>query len=317
MPRYNIGNFWKGRKQPEAVRKKNSESLKEAYAEGRHKKVWLKKHFTKEHKEKIKRSNKKTWQSITARIEHIKEARRRWKSKEARKKHAKIMKKRYEDRVLRAKMAILLRQAKLKPAARKKAREIAIQHPYLKKDFRKRLEVYLATYELKMLLGSNKEKPAIRTLTRYWVRSSYERDAVNFLWFEKIKQEYETVCLFFPELFCIPDIYLPEFNIMIEIAGQFPRTRAKNMTKRKVYKKYKIPVIWLTPSDFASLHKNLILKIASKEIREKARKFNLNYWTNPLNYNRIKALKEEKPDIYNQYAKELKKEFPRTKSRIA
>jgi hypothetical protein len=314
MPPYNIGRFWKGRKQPESVRKKNSESLRQAYREGRHKKVWLKRKFTRGHKERIRKSNRKAWQGITLRIEQIKQARKRWKSKDARKKHAEIMKKRYEDRVLRAKMAIILRQAKLKPAARKKAREITIQHPYLKKDFKKRLEVYLATYELKMLLGKDKEKPTIRTLTRYKVRSSYEKDAVNFLWFEKIKQEYETICLFFPEMFCIPDIYLREFNIIIEIAGQFPKTRAKNTIKRKVYKKYNIPVVWLTPSSFADLHRSIILRITDRNMRKKSKKFSLKYWTNPLNYKRIKALKEKKPDIYNKYAKELKKEFPRTKS---
>ncbi len=316
MPRYNIGNYWKGKKQPESVRKKNSASLKQAYKEGRHKKVWLGEKFTKEHKDKIEKSNLEAWKSLTLRIEHIKKARERWKNKEARKKHAEILKKRYKDKVLRAKMAIILRQIKLQPEERKKAKEKATevqkQHPYLKKKFWLGLQVYLATYELEKLLGKDRKEPEIKTLTRYKVRSKYERDAVNFLWFSKIKQEYETFCLFFPEMFCIPDIYLQEFNIIIEIAGQFPRTRKKNMEKKAVYEKYNIPVIWLTPSDFTNLHKNIILRLADNSIREKAKKFKLDYWTDPLNYKRIKILKEAKPEIYNAYMKEVKKKFPRT-----
>jgi len=314
--RYNIGKFWKNRKQPIEVRKKNSESLKKAYKEGRHKRVWLGEHFAKEHREKLKKSNEKTWKSLTLRIEHIKKARKRWKSKEARKKHAEIMKKRYQDRVLRAKMAIIIRQIKLQPENRKKAKEKAAeihkQHPYLKKKFQRGLQVYLAIYELEKLLGKDNEKPHIKTLTKYKVRSKYERDAVNFLWFSRIKQEYETFCLFFPEMFCIPDIYLREFNIIIEIAGQFPRTRKKNMIKKQVYEKYNLPVIWLTPSSFANLHRNIILRLADQEIRKKARKFRLEYWTDPLNYKRIKALKEAKPEIYNAYMQELRKKYPRT-----
>jgi len=65
--RYNIGLFWKGKKQPPAVRKKNSESLKLAYKTGKHKKVWKGKHFNREHREKLRKSNIETWKNIELR----------------------------------------------------------------------------------------------------------------------------------------------------------------------------------------------------------------------------------------------------------
>ena len=96
--RYNIGLFWKGKKQPLAVRKKNSESLKLAYIEGRHKKVWEGKHFSKEHREKLRKSNIETWKSIELRNKVDKIITKWWKEHpNVRKERSEKLKKYYRE----------------------------------------------------------------------------------------------------------------------------------------------------------------------------------------------------------------------------
>ena len=65
--RFNIANFWKNKKQPESVRKKNSQSLKLAYQTGKHKKVCKGKHFSKLHKLKLRLSNLRAWKNAKLR----------------------------------------------------------------------------------------------------------------------------------------------------------------------------------------------------------------------------------------------------------
>lgn len=61
--RFDIGKYWKGRKQPESVKKKRSEKIKELYAKGKWK-PWNKgKKLSKKHREKLRKSNLLTYQN--------------------------------------------------------------------------------------------------------------------------------------------------------------------------------------------------------------------------------------------------------------
>ncbi|MEM3405560.1 MAG: hypothetical protein QW117_01135 [Candidatus Pacearchaeota archaeon] len=309
--KYNIGLFWKGKKQPLSVRLKNSLSLKKAYLEGRHKKVWSGKHFSKEHKEKLKRSNIKTWKNKELINKHKKIMKKRWKNKKERKKHSKIMKKVYENQELRAKIALKLIKIKRNleeiKKAKQKAKEIWKQKPYLKERCKKALELYLLNYNLKKLLGKKENIERLKTLSGYVVKSKYEKNLANFLYLNKINAKYERYALFFPEMFCVPDFYLPKFNVFIEVYGQHPDAERKKRKKIKVYKKYKVPVIELTPSEFRNLNYFVISEIKSKEMIKKARNFNLKIWTNPLNNEITKEFKRKNPSLFKEYLNSLVK----------
>jgi len=309
--RFDIGKFWKGKKQPLSVKMKNSLSLKEAYKTGKHKKVWLGKNFSKEHKEKLRKSNIKTWKNPELIKKHSQIMKKRWENKEEKIEQSKRMKKIYKDEKLRAKISLAVVKIKRKPEEIKKARKIAKEiwreKPYLKEKCKKSLEIYLLTYNLKKLLGKKLDVTKLKTLSGYIVKSKYEKMTANFLYLNNIKEEYEKYALFFPEMFCVPDFYLPEYNTFIEVYGQHPDAEKKKRIKIKVYKKYKIPVVSLTPSMFRDLNYFIISKIKSRKMKIMAEKFNLEYWTNPLNNEVLKELKQKDPSLFEEYIKSLTK----------
>ena len=304
MPRYNIAMFWKNKHQPESVRKKNSQSVKQAYQSGKHKKVWEGKHFTKEHKEKIRQSNKKAWKSISLRIEHIKISKKRWRNKAERKRQSKKLKKIWKNPLLRKKMSLKLKLYMKNPAVRKERSRIAKQiwkdKPYLKEKCRKGLLVYIQTnpeFAMRLAtLGKKSSTHHLKTKLGYLVMSNGEKKIANFLFDKGIKAEYEKDILFFPESWCNPDFFLLNFNIFIEFYGGHYKAWKKKVLKNILYKKYKIPVIAITPAELGNLDYYLIKeidKIRKNKENKGYKDFNRNYWTNPLNPTRLKFLRKK------------------------
>ncbi|MFH1307762.1 MAG: hypothetical protein ABIH72_02835 [archaeon] len=213
--RYNIGLYWKGKKQPLEVRKKNSKSLKKAYKEGRHKKVWEGKHFSKEHKEKLRKSNIKTWQDEKLRQKVDKIMTDWWK-----------------------------------------------EHPHIKKARSEQLKKYYKenpkAFKEFMEGGKNSSQLTRKTKFSWKVRSIGEQKIANFLYERKIKAEYEKITLKLDSWLCTPDFYLPSFNVFVEYYGGHPKAEKKKRKKNKLYKKYKIPVIAITPAELRNLDKHLI-----------------------------------------------------------
>ena len=61
--RFDIGKYWKGRKQPESVKKKRSKTVLSLYKQGKWK-PWNKgKKLSKKHREKLRKSNLLTYQN--------------------------------------------------------------------------------------------------------------------------------------------------------------------------------------------------------------------------------------------------------------
>jgi hypothetical protein len=63
--------------------------------------------------------------------------------------------------------------------------------------------------------------------------------------------------LFLGGYLCTPDFQLTKSKIYIEFYGGYPGSWKKKVVKNKLYKKYKIPVISITPSELRDLDEEL------------------------------------------------------------
>jgi len=127
--------------------------------------------------------------------------------------------------------------------------------------------------------GKNKEEKQIPTLQGFVVRSEGEKEIAEFLYWKKIKTEYETVTFYLDGWICTPDFFLPKYKVIIEFYGGFPGSRKKKIIKNKLYKKYKIPFIAITPSELRNLDYYLLGEI--KKLRARAKKFKLSKFLRP------------------------------------
>ena len=136
------------------------------------------------------------------------------------------------------------------PNARKedsiKVRRFFIEHPEKFKKFLK--------------YGKDINIPHLRTKQGFVVRSHGEQTIANFLYDNKIPSQYESKTLIFEKegQICIPDFYLPKYKIYIEFYGGFPAAWKKKVMKNKLYKKHKIPCIFITPGELRDLKGNLM-----------------------------------------------------------
>jgi hypothetical protein len=215
MKRFDIGKFWKGRKQPISVRRKNSASLKLAYEKGKHKKVWLGKHFSKEHREKLRQSNIKSWQEPKLR-EDVDRAMTGWWN----------------------------------------------SHPHVRKALSEKLKLYYIShpgmFRKFMQGGKNSSALTRKTKAGYKVRSIGEQKISDFLYSNKIRHSYESHTLLLEGWLCVPDFFLPKYNCFIEYYGQHPKSWKKKVIKDKLYKKHRIPCIFITPNELKNLPRHLI-----------------------------------------------------------
>lgn len=210
---FNIGKFWKNKRQPESVRKKNSESLKLAYKTGRHKKVWKGKHFSQEHKRKLRISNIKTWSNP-----------------ELRERQAEI-----QGRIL---IDWWKQHSNISKSGFMKLRKYYRNNPIAWREFLKG--------------GKNPYRLNIRSKLGV-VRSKGEKQIADYLYENKISSSYEKFTLQLESWICTPDFYLEKENMFIEYYGGYPGSYKKKVIKNKLYKKYSIPVLAIQPYELRNL----------------------------------------------------------------
>jgi hypothetical protein len=225
--RFDIGKFWKGRNQPASVRQKKAIAIKKLWNEGKWK-PWNKgRKLSKAHKEKLRISNIRAYESEKLRL-----------------KISKAKKKQYENPLLAKKIdRALTSWWKEHPNVRKKYAE------KVKSYFRKNPRAFGKF----LAAGKNPLKRNIRAKQGFLVRSKGERKIADFLYKEKIPCIYEGFSLMLDGWICTPDFYLPEFNAFVEFYGGYPGSWKKKVIKNRLYKKHRIPVIAVTPTELRNL----------------------------------------------------------------
>ena len=190
---------------------------------------------TKESKEKLSKSMKKYFSNPIAR-----------------KKQSKIMRKRYIEHPSLAQQIdrTMTKWWREHPNVKKemsiRAKNLFIKNPEKFKKFIK--------------YGNNPASPRFKTRQGFKVRSRGEQQVADFLFKNKISSQYESKTLIFKEegQICVPDFYLPQYKIYVEFYGGHPKAWKKKVLKNKLYKKHKIPCIFITPGELGDLGKYLV-----------------------------------------------------------
>ncbi len=195
--------------------------------------------FLKNHPEIIRRRN-----------EAIRKA---YKSKKLKEKISEAMKKKWQDKDY----------AKL---IDKKVTEWWHNHPNIRKERSEKIKQFFLKnqkkFESKFLNGKvNLFKLKYKTPQGFGVRSKCEKQIAEFLFKNKIKSEYESKVLNLSGNICVPDFYLPKQKTYIEYYGGFPGSWKKKVLKNKLYKKHKIPCIFITPAELKNLDYYLIREL--------------------------------------------------------
>ena len=133
------------------------------------------------------------------------------------------------------------------------------EHPNIRKE--KSIEVrnlfmeHPEKFKKFLKYGSNPALPQFKTKQGFKVRSRGEQTIANFLHDNKIKAFYEKKVLIFKEegQICVPDFWLPHYKTYIEFYGGHPKAWKKKVLKNKLYKKHKIPCIFITPAELRDL----------------------------------------------------------------
>jgi len=216
-----------------AARKKISLALKKRYASGLT--SWNKGLKTpSEVRKKMRLSNIKSWSSVSLR-----------------KKQAIIEKKAYENYSLRKKIdKIVTNWWK--------------EHPNIKKAYSSRMKKYYIANPLlfKQFLqgGKNANRLKYKTKAGYMVRSHGEEKIADYLFSIHVNALYEAKVLRLDGWLCVPDFFIPKYKTYIEFYGGHPKSYQKKVLKNKLYRKYKIDVISITPSEINCLGRALSLK---------------------------------------------------------
>lgn len=204
----------------------------------------------------------------------------------ARKRMSELLKKRYSNPFAREKVSKSLKKYYSNPKVKKRiARERKKywqEHPELIKkidrimtkwwkehpNIKKKMSIEAKNLFMKnpekfkefLRYGKNPSVPRFKTRQGFLVRSRGEQKIANFLFENKIKSVYEGKTLIFREegQICIPDFYLPSLKIYIEFYGGYPKSWKKKVMKNKLYKKHKIPCIFITPAELRDLDYYLI-----------------------------------------------------------
>lgn len=244
---------------------------------------------TKEHKEKISVGVLRYFSIPGAREKFIKTH----SNQEFRKKDSLQKKKYYSNPITRQKISKLLKKYYSNPKARERDSRIQkrylmkhpefaermdramtkwwCEHPNIKKEksieFKKLFIKNPARFRKFMSYGNNSKKPHLKTKQGFLVRSKGEQKIANFLHDNKISSAYESKTLNFEKegQICIPDFWLPKFKIYIEFYGGYPAAWKKKVMKNRLYKKYKIPCIFITPAELRDLDYYLKGKLRRNE----------------------------------------------------
>ena len=134
------------------------------------------------------------------------------------------------------------------------------EHPNIRKERSEAIKNLFITnperFKKFMRYGNNSFIPKFKTKQNFLVRSHGEKQIADFLFDNKINALYEQKVLIFKQegQICVPDFYLPEYNTYIEFYGGFPSAWKKKVMKNKLYKKHKIPCIFITPAELRNLN---------------------------------------------------------------
>jgi hypothetical protein len=202
------------------------------------------------------------------------------------KKVSRLMKKRYSNPLARKKISKSLKKYFSNPRAKEKASKIrkkyyqehpefikkmdrAVtnwwrEHPNIKKEKSEYVKKFFIEHPEKfkkfMKNGKNSSVLHLKTKQGFLVRSRGEQKIANFLFDNNIKFSYEKEVLKFEKegQICVPDFYLPKYKTYIEFYGGHPKAWKKKVLKNRLYKKYRIPCIFITPAELRDLNNYLI-----------------------------------------------------------
>lgn len=243
----------------------------------------------KSYKEKISLASKKMWRSPRIRKRIILGIRRIAKDVEHRKRLREIWtKERRKEQSLRKKKLYEL-SPEIKRKIAEKLKERYRNKPYLRiKLSREKQEYYEKNPEarenlLKYYSSGTRSIKALGVV----VKSEGEKIINDILFNAGIKPGYEQVELNFPEMDPNPDFFPSgkcEYgeigNVFLEFYGGFPGTRTRNIRKKQLYEKYKVPVLIITPAELKiNNFKDYLLRELVRLSRSKqARNFRLSRW---------------------------------------
>ncbi|MFH1248938.1 MAG: hypothetical protein V1660_02195 [archaeon] len=128
----------------------------------------------------------------------------------------------------------------MKKERAEEAREYFLAHP---EDFREKF----------LNAKSNPFKCHIMTRQGFKVRSKGEKKIADYLFEKGIECEYESENFILEGWACTPDFYLPDYDYYIEFYGGFPGSRPKKVLKNRLYPKYSVACIFITPDELRDL----------------------------------------------------------------
>ena len=155
-------------------------------------------------------------------------------------------------------------------------------HPYLKKEISDAKQLYYEKHPvaLKRLLEYGKKalKRHLKTRQGFLVRSFGEKRIADFLFEKKKPAMYEAIELNLPEIDPVPDFYLKWFNVFVEYYGGYYKAWKSKVEKNRLYKKYKILVIFITPAELSNLDYYLLKDAERISKTGLCRNFNVSEW---------------------------------------
>lgn len=190
------------------------------------------------------------------------------------KKHPEIIKRRnkairkaYKSRKLRKKISEAMKREWKNPAYAKlidkKVTEWWENHPNIRKKRSDEIKRFFQNnqdkFESKFLNGKvNSSKLKYKTRQGFKVRSKCEKQIADFLHKNKIQCKYEAEALNLEGNIFVPDFYLPDYEIYMEYYGGFPGSWKKKVLKNKLYAKYSVDCIFITPAELKDLDNSLL-----------------------------------------------------------
>ena len=195
-------------------------------------------------------------------------------TEEERKEVSKSVKKYFSNPASRKKHSIAMRNPEVVRKIDRARTKWWREHPNIKEETSIRVKNLFMKHPEKfkkfLKYGSNPNSLRFRTKQGFLVRSRGEQDIANFLHDNNLVAQYESKTLIFKEegQICVPDFYLPKSKThnmtYIEFYGGHPKAWKKKVMKNKLYKKYKIPCVFITPGELRDLKYYLLEELKRK-----------------------------------------------------
>ena len=181
----------------------------------------------------------------------------------------------YRNPEYRRKLSRIKKEFYKNPEERRKIDRIITEyykdHPNMKKEQAQKAINYFKNnpkaFQKFLNAGKNPLRKHLKTKQGEKVRSKGEKAIADYLYKNKIPYKYEGKTLSLGDYLCTPDFLLLKQKIYIEFYGGYPGSWKKKVIKNRLYKKYKIPVISITPSELEDLDKALKRYINQKRIK--------------------------------------------------